>query len=266
MSANHPFDAFAVTDTGLRRRHNEDAFICESEIGLFLVADGMGGENCGEVASRMTAENFRESITAFITDEDATIPFDHSRKGDPLINALVHIVDQTNQSVIQYAKDYPTHRGMGSTLTAAVISQEILYVAHVGDSRLYAFEDGEPIQITEDHTRVQKLVKRHVLTPEEARTHRQRHIITQCVGRKDRFKPDILKLDLNPNATYLICSDGLCDMLTDNEMAEIIIQNDALEQVGEKLVASANDKGGRDNITVVLFRRHNPITSEEDTG
>jgi serine/threonine protein phosphatase PrpC len=250
-----PLDSCALTDRGLRRRLNEDQFICKPEPGLFVIADGMGGENCGDVASLLTAEFFESSITPYMIDEEATVPFEHENGSDLFLNALKHAADQTNQAVLNVMKEKPACRGMGSTLTAVAVHEKHLYIAHVGDSRLYCFENSKLSQITEDHTRVMELVKKNVLTAEEARTHRERHIITRCVGRKKQFRPDLMKLELLPEALYLICSDGLHDMLEDSEIAQIMMQNQNLEQLGRNLVASANEKGGKDNITIVLFRQ-----------
>lgn len=263
MSINISFDCYAVSDKGCHRRLNEDAYICNPEKGLFLVADGMGGENCGEVASRLTADYFENVITPFIIDEDATIPFEQPLDADPFLNTMAHAMKQTNQSVLQFAKENPSHRGMGSTLTAAVVHEGSLYIAHVGDSRLYSFPNGQPVQITEDHTRVQELVKKNLLSPEEARNHRQRHILTQCVGRKKKFKPDIICIETGPAILYMICSDGLFDMLSDEEIGETVMLSEDLELTGKQLVVLANDRGGKDNITVVLFRQCQENSSGE---
>ena len=244
----------AVTDRGMRRRLNEDVSVCDPDLGLFLVADGMGGESCGDVASRLTAETFRDSIAPYILDEEATAPFEHTSEGDFFLNALGHAVEQTNQTVLQAVKENPTCKGMGSTLTAALIREESLYIVHVGDSRLYVYSNGSLTPLTEDHTRVQEMVNKKILSAEEARAHHQRNIITRCVGRKKQFKPDLLKTDLVPHALYLICSDGLYDMLDDAEIADILQDNPDLERMGAQLVERANRAGGRDNITVVLFR------------
>ena len=258
-------DSCAVTDTGLRRRLNEDRFICKPEPGLFLIADGMGGENCGDVASSLTAEYFESSLIPYMVDEDATIPFEHENGSDFFLNALKHAAEQTNQAVLAGIMERPACRGMGSTLTAAAVHDGYLYITHVGDSRLYCFENNSLNQITEDHTRVRELMKKNMLTAEEARTHRERHIITRCIGRKKQFKPDLMKLELLSEGLYLLCSDGLHDMLEDIEISQIIMENQDLEQLGRNLVASANRKGGKDNITVVLFRQQ-PEINEGDTG
>lgn len=248
-------DCYAVTDKGLRRRLNEDSYVCRPDVGLFLVADGMGGESCGDVASQLTATVFKNSITPYLIDEEATIPFEHTNENDLLMNAMGHAAEQTNQAVLRSVKESPSCRGMGSTLTAAILHEGLIYIVHVGDSRLYEYENGYLDLITEDHTRVQELVNKKILSPEEARTHRERHIITRCVGRKKQFRPDLLKLEYLPGNLYLICSDGLYDMMDNDTMTEIIAANTTLEQIGQQLVDGANKNGGKDNITIVLFRQ-----------
>ncbi|NQT25168.1 Stp1/IreP family PP2C-type Ser/Thr phosphatase [candidate division KSB1 bacterium] len=262
MKIDVAFDCHAITDKGMRRRLNEDVYVCDPDLGLFLVADGMGGESCGDVASQLTAETFKDSIAPYILDEEATAPFEHTNEGDFFLNTLGHAAEQTNQTVLQAVKNNPTCKGMGSTLTAALIQDDLLYVVHVGDSRLYCYHEELLTPLTEDHTRVQEMVNKNIISAEEARTHHQRNIITRCVGRKKQFKPDLFKVELLSNALCLICSDGLYDMLDDSEISEIIRANPDLDQLGAQLVDRANKAGGKDNITVVLFRP----TSENSSG
>lgn len=254
FNAEVMIDCYALTDKGRRRSQNEDAFICDEDYAIFLVADGMGGENYGEVASRLTADHFVQLITPFITDEDVTIPFDTPEDGDHFTAVVIHAVEGTNRAVYEYAAEHESHRGMGSTLTAAIARGGFLYVAHVGDSRLYRIQTDEIFQITEDHTKVQEMVQRDILTPEEARKHPQKNIITRCVGRNRRLKPDVFTTDFNDGDIFLICSDGLNDMIEDDEIHRIVVESDTLETAAVGLVELANENGGKDNITVVLFR------------
>ena len=247
-------DCYALTDRGRRRSQNEDAFICDEDYAIFLVADGMGGENYGEVASRLTADHFVQLIIPFITDEDVTIPFDTPEDGDHFTAVMIHAVEGTNRAVYEYAIEHESHKGMGSTLTAVVVRDGFLYVAHVGDSRLYRIQSDEIIQITEDHTKVQEMVQKEILTPEEARKHPQKNIITRCVGRNRRLKPDVFATDFTNDDIFLICSDGLNDMIEDDEIHRIVVESDSLETAAGGLVELANENGGKDNITVVLFR------------
>lgn len=245
---------FSISDKGLRRSMNEDAFISDPDKGIFLVADGMGGESYGEVASRMTAEFYVKLITPFLMDEDLTVPFEHSVNEDLFCGAVAHAVVGTNSAVVEFVSENESHRGMGSTLTAVVVHDGCLYVAHIGDSRLYRIRADKIEQITEDHTKVQEMVKNHIIPPEEARSHPKRHIITRCVGRKKRLKPDIFSLDFVADDTFLISSDGLHDMVCDEDIHQIVVESESLEIAGERLVETANQSGGKDNITVVLFQ------------
>ncbi len=261
MPMDHAFDCFALSDTGLKRPVNEDAYVCNPDIGLFLVADGMGGANSGEVASRLTASTYENHISAYVVGEEVTIPFEHAGGGDFFLKAMQHALEMTNQTVLEAAMENSSRNGMGSTLTAALVRDNCLYIAHVGDSRLYGFQNDEFLQMTEDHTKVQEMVKRKVISAEAAKNHRERHIITKCIGRKPRIKPDIFSVDTVPGTTYLLCSDGLFESIESAEIGKIMKQQN-LDAIARQLVSGANERGGRDNITVVLFRERLDTTSE----
>lgn len=248
------FEAFAASDRGRKREKNEDAYVCDPERGLFLVADGMGGENYGEVASRMTAEQFFERILPFIVDEDATLPFEQEPDGHAFGAVVMHAVEMTNKAVVEFTETHPSHRGMGSTLTAAVYHNGRFQIAHIGDSRLYRLDEEGIIQTTTDHTKVNELIHHGILTTEEARNHPQKHILTRCIGRSARFQPDVFELEARAGESLLICSDGLHDMLEDEVIHRVVLQSDDVQDAVENLIEEANAKGGRDNITVVLFR------------
>ena len=259
------WDCFAITDKGKRRSLNEDYYICHPDKGIFLVADGMGGENCGEVASRLTAETFEKTIAPYVLDEDATIPFEHTTDDDVFLKTISHAVDETNRIVLDYAESHQSHQGMGSTLTAIVYYDNSLCIAHIGDSRFYEFNHSVFQQVTEDHTKVQEMVRKKLITTEDVRYHPQRHIITRCVGRKKQFKPEIFYIDFNPEMHYLICSDGLYDMIQDSEIHHILNQSKTLKQAGENLVQKANQNGGKDNISIVLFQKISSSVESDET-
>ncbi len=246
------YTCYAISDRGLKRPLNEDTAICDPDHGIFLVADGMGGENAGEVASRLTAEHFVQSLLPFIEDDEATIPFEHSHEGHYFISALQCAADAANGAVIEAAAENQSHQGMGSTLTGMVYHETCFYVVHIGDSRLYRIRHGKMEQLTEDHTRVQEMVNKNLITPEEARFHPQRNIITRVVGREKQFRPDVFSIDLQDRDIFLICSDGLYDMVTDEEIHRIVVQSVHFEKAGKGLVETANQNGGKDNISVVL--------------
>lgn len=262
LGENIVFNGYGITDTGKRRSQNEDFFICDPEKAIFLVADGVGGESGGEVASRLAAEHFVRLITPFVLDSDATIPFNHPNNGDLFQSTLAHAVEGANAAVIDFAEEHKTHRGMGSTLTAAIFHEDRIYVAHIGDSRLYRVREDDMQQVTEDHTKVQEMVKENILAIEEARKHPQRHIITRCVGRKKQSKPDIFSIDYSTEDIFLLSSDGLHDMLRDEEIRLIVVHAETLEQAGKRLIEAANEKGGKDNITVVLFQPYSVSEQE----
>ncbi|MBN1465667.1 Stp1/IreP family PP2C-type Ser/Thr phosphatase [candidate division KSB1 bacterium] len=254
MKVDVALDCYALSDKGLKRRVNEDTYLCDPE-GLFVVADGMGGANCGEIASQLTVSTFENCIMPFLIDDEATIPFEFANGEDLFTQAVKHATEQANEVVLRSAIENEECHGMGSTLTAAVIHAGFIYIAHVGDSRLYQCQDGNLSLVTKDHTRVQEMVNRKLISAGEARTHPNRHVITRCIGRKNQLKPDLIKIRLLPNALYMLCSDGLYDMVDDQYIAEIIHQNRSLERMGAQLVDSANRNGGKDNITIVFFRQ-----------
>lgn len=226
--------------------------VCDPGHGIFLVADGMGGESAGEVASQLAAEHFIRSLLPFIEDDDATIPFEHSNGEHYFIGALQCAAEAANRAVIEAAAENRSHLGMGSTLTGMVYHETCFYVVHIGDSRLYRIHKGKMEQITVDHTRVQEMVNKNLMTPEEARFHPQRNIITRVVGREKQFQPDVFPMDLLEKDIFLICSDGLYDMVSDEEIHRIVVQSAHFEEAGKRLVESANQNGGKDNISVVL--------------
>lgn len=247
-------DASVRSDRGKKRSTNEDSFLCDKEKGIFLVADGMGGERYGEVASRLTVEGFVDVIRPFVDDQEMTIPFEYTGGEDGFVHAMRHAVESANTKVVNFAETRRSHRGMGSTLTAVVGHDFGLYVAHVGDSRLYRLRGTDLQQMTEDHTKVQEMVREGLISKEGARTHPQKHVITRCIGRKKRYEPDVFKLDVMEDDLFLMSTDGLTDMLEDSEIVCELKAARSLETIAEALIASANAHGGIDNITVLLFR------------
>ncbi|MEA2178476.1 MAG: family protein phosphatase [Solirubrobacteraceae bacterium] len=221
------------SDVGRQRSGNEDNFFVQSP--LFVLADGMGGAQAGEVASEIAIEAFREAMPA---DQDA----------------LVATIETANGRVHEQANSVPEYHGMGTTCTVAYVGEEEVVVAHVGDSRCYLLRDGELTRITKDHSLVGELVARGRVTEEEALIHPQRSVITRAVGPEATVKVDADRIAARPGDLFLLCSDGLTDMVRDRDVARILKAVPSLEQVGRNLIAAANAAGGRDNITVILFR------------
>lgn len=225
----------AKSDVGREREGNEDSFLDSPP--LFVVADGMGGAEAGEVASQTAVQVFQEAAAA----------------GD-LPDGLGPAVEAANARIHAMATGDPSRAGMGCTLTASVAADGQLTVAHVGDSRLYRLRGDQLEQLTDDHSLVGGLVRLGQLTPAEAEQHPQRSVILRAVGVEPTVEVDILHHDLEPDDVYLACSDGLTSMLRDEVIAETLRMFPALGDAAEMLVALANESGGRDNITVVLFR------------
>ena len=224
------------SDTGRQRAANEDSFFARSP--LFAVADGMGGAQAGEVASRIAAESFEPAERG---------------SGSPE-SYLRGIAEGANSRIHQLAQSDASRSGMGTTLTAALLEGEELSLAHVGDSRAYRFRDGELRLLTSDHSLVEELRRQGRLTDEQAEDHPQRSIITRALGPESEVEVDTMTYRARPGDVYLLCSDGLTTMLKEPQIAEALAAGGSLEQVVEKLIAEANEAGGRDNITIVAFR------------
>ena len=232
---------FAVaTDTGRRRRRNEDAYVCEPP--LFAIADGMGGAQAGEVASRLAAAVLEEQALDRSPAED----------GEERIEELIR---EANRRVFQRANEDAATSGMGTTMTVALVDGETGAIAfgHVGDSRAYRVRDGELEQLTQDHSLVGELVRSGKISPEEAETHPQRSVITRALGTEADVDVDTFTREAEPDDLYLLCSDGLTDMLSDREILELLDGAPALDVAARRLVEAANSRGGEDNITVVVF-------------
>jgi len=224
----------ARTDTGLQRHANEDSYLARAPV--FVVADGMGGAQAGEVASKIAAD-----------------AFDASLEGEAPEQELAERAREANRRIFQRSREDASRAGMGTTLTAAVLAGEEVSIAHVGDSRAYLFRDGELRQLTRDHSLVEELRRQGRLTSEEAEEHPQRSIITRALGPEPDVDPDVHSHQARPGDVFLLCSDGLTSMVRDGELREILASSNTLREAVDGLVAEANRAGGRDNITVVCF-------------
>ena len=229
-------EQYVATDTGRQRRANEDSMLARSP--LFVVADGMGGAQAGEVASRLAVESFRDGL------HDTT----------DVEGSLAQYARAANVSIHERSQANAEHAGMGTTLTAVYVGAEEVAIAHVGDSRAYCLRDGELLRLTDDHSLVDELIRQGKLTPEEAVEHPQRSVITRALGPEPEVEIDTRSYRARDGDVYLLCSDGLTTMVPDTSLAEILLAYPRLRDAGEALIAAANEAGGRDNITVVLFR------------
>ncbi len=227
---------YAGTDTGRQRRANEDSLLARSP--LFVVADGMGGAQAGEVASRIAVESFQLGLAEELAPELALAERAHEA------NARIHELSHTNAE----------QAGMGTTLTAVYVGEQDIAIAHVGDSRAYCLRDQELLRLTDDHSLVDELMRQGRLTPEEAIEHPQRSVITRALGPEGTVEVDTRSFQARAGDVYLLCSDGLTTMLPEQQIAELLLSYSTLRDAGEALIAAANEAGGRDNITVLLMR------------
>jgi PPM family protein phosphatase len=231
-------DSFAKTDTGRQRRSNEDRVFEQSP--LFAVADGMGGARAGEVASKIVVDTFGES---------QGLPGSGSVE-----ERLATVVREANARIHELAQADADRAGMGTTVTAAYVGDDAVSIAHVGDSRAYRWRDGKLERLTTDHSLVEELKRRGRITEEEAEEHPQKSVITRALGPEAAVEVDTLTYPARPGDVFLLCSDGLTGMVPEDRIAEILAEAPDLGEAGQTLIREANERGGRDNITVVLFR------------
>ncbi|MFZ2113235.1 MAG: Stp1/IreP family PP2C-type Ser/Thr phosphatase [Solirubrobacteraceae bacterium] len=236
------------TDTGLQRRANEDSLLVRSP--LFVVADGMGGAQAGEVASSVAVDTFRAGL------DDGTDPE----------RSLVAQVEQANSRINELSHSNAEHAGMGTTITAVYVGEQDVAIAHVGDSRAYCMREGELLRLTDDHSLVDELIRQGKLTPEEAEEHPQRSVITRALGPEASVEVDVRSFRGRPGDVYLLCSDGLTTMVGEAELLRLLASHERLADAGEALIAAANDAGGKDNITVVLLRLEEVFSQAERSG
>jgi serine/threonine protein phosphatase PrpC len=230
-------DHFERTDPGRARRVNEDSFFARAP--LFAVADGVGGAQAGEVASHLAVQVIEQGLP---------------ERGGSIEERLRDLVEEANSKINALSRTDDQRAGMASTLTVAYVGEHELSVAHVGDSRLYRLREDTFERLTDDHSLVEELVRQGKLTPQEADEHPQRSIITRALGLEVGVQTDSHTWPARDGDVYLICSDGLTSMVPEERVAEIIGRESSLHQAGRALVDAANAAGGRDNITVVLFR------------
>jgi protein phosphatase len=233
------------TDTGRSRTANEDSYFARSP--LFAVADGMGGAQAGEVASRMAAEAFEPA----------------ERRSESPEAFLRSIAVDANTQIHSLAQHDASRSGMGTTLTSALVEGDDVAIGHVGDSRAYRLRDGELSLLTSDHSLVEELRRQGRLTDEQAEDHPQRSIITRALGPEPEVEVDTMTYSARPGDIYLICSDGLTTMIREERVRQILVESPSLDDATERLVSEANEAGGRDNITVVAFRLEEGEAVEE---
>ena len=234
---------FGKTDPGLKRTNNEDSYIIRKDLNLCIVADGMGGAAAGEIASRIFVD------TAIDVYED----WAHGDKDDPVLP-----VQQTymtaNSNILKHITHFPDHKGMGTTAELLSWLDDLIIIGHVGDSRTYRLRNGLLKQVTRDHSLIQEQIDQGIITVEDAKNHKMRHVILRAVGVEENVSLDIIKSKAIPGDLYLLCSDGLTDMADDTAIEKCMNQYSVLDEMASGLIDLAKAGGGKDNVTVVLVQ------------
>lgn len=241
-----------ITDIGRKRQKNEDSYLVNDKIQLYIVADGMGGHAGGEFASKIAVSTVEEIIKGDAPkDIEASYFYAESKESEE--GKLRRAITQAGSKIVQRAIEDPDLRGMGTTATVLYFDDSKAYVAHVGDSRAYCVRNGEIIQITEDHSLVNEQLKSGLITEEEAKTHQLKNIITRSVGVQEEVEVDTIVWDVINDDSYVLCSDGLSNMLQNHEILAYVGQYPT-EEAARKLVDLANERGGDDNITMIIVK------------
>lgn len=242
------------TNVGRKRNHNEDNFGIMVEYGLFMVADGMGGHASGEVASKMAVDAMQDFFAQTQDDPERTWPYKMDRSKGYEENRLITGIKLANLRIYETAQREAKKRGMGTTFVGIFTANDGVYVAHVGDSRVYRFREGRLEMLTEDHSLLNDYIKMKRLTPEEIANFPHKNVIVRALGMKDTVKVDTRFELPQLNDTYILCSDGLSGPVSDSEMASILTEHQDIQVATSKLIERANENGGPDNVTCVLVR------------
>lgn len=252
-------DAFGLTDVGQVRDHNEDSIDWDVERGLFILADGMGGHNAGEVASALAIESIKHALYDVLTPEiiDSEI-VDYN-------DALYEAITYANTEIFEQALENAEYTGMGTTLVMSLMHNNKALIANVGDSRMYVNNGNVLTQLTTDHSLVQEMVDNGYLSEEEAYSAVSRNLITRALGISEEVEVDLIEHEIQIGDVFLLCSDGLSDLVLDSEISTILTDNEgSLDDAAKELVAAANAKGGKDNISVILMTMR--VAFSDDNG
>ena len=251
MTSNFTLYMAGLTDVGQAREHNEDAISWDFHHGLAMLADGMGGHNAGDVASRMCLEKLDTILATALGKSLGNIrPNKDASREATLVRRAIN---KANTAVFENALDNQDRKGMGTTLVVTLFYEDRVVVAHVGDSRVYRLRSNTLEQMTADHSLVRELLEKGAISEEEAVDNPYSHVITRAVGIRPRVPVEIHEYDVLPGDTFLLCSDGLTDRVSDREIEETLVAAEGLwERATQRLIDLANNKGGHDNISVIL--------------
>ncbi len=239
------------TDVGRKRENNEDSFFLDDQVGLYIVADGMGGHRAGEVASSTVVSSVKDYMEAFHTSPVAQ----ETNEGNmsPAATAVCHSVELANRVVYQLSQDQGAYKGMGSTAAVAYFHNGTLITANVGDSRIYLVREDSMEQLTEDHTLLAEHMKKNPEWDPNTASIPMKHILVRAVGIHETVEADVYEMQPLSGDLILMCSDGLSDMLSDEEIHGAVLQGGDLEEICNRLVDMANERGGLDNVTAVVL-------------
>lgn len=254
---NRPFIGVEIagfTDTGLARDHNEDCIGYDSQSGIAVLADGMGGHQAGEIASRMAVEQVLKQMKRRLIGKT-----DRPITSSQMLSLVSNTILTSNRKIFEASEEISCQHGMGTTVVAAVVDGSHLYAGHVGDSRLYLYRGNQLKRITKDHSLVQDLIDKGFYTEDEARTASINHVVTRALGTAEDVEVDILQEEAEQDDLFLLCSDGLSDMLSDKVIEKVLGESDTtLDERAQSLVAMANLNGGKDNVSVILIKVQPP--------
>ena len=263
MSLKGKIEHVKLTDTGLVRDHNEDAIGSDMDIGLLVLADGMGGYNAGEVASGIAVKTTMDMVQELIEHEDrAAIDQETGLLRQTIV--LRDAITRANKLIYQTSKTKSDCEGMGTTIVACLFYDNMVSIAHVGDSRLYRLRDQNFAQITKDHSLLRELVDRGFYSPEEAQRSLNRNYVTRALGIEPTVEVEINEEKVRPQDVYVLCSDGLSDMVDDEDIhLTISTFNANLNLIGQQLIRLTNDNGGRDNVSIVVAKVLKPFSQRK---
>jgi len=251
MAQNVELHFAAKTDTGLARPHNEDSVVFSAEHGLAILADGMGGYSAGEVASGIATTVLKETLEERLKDHEWIAGTNRSKR---LHHMMVDSIERTNAAIYEAAQTVQKYRGMGTTLVTALLHHNKIVVAHVGDSRAYRLRQGQLVQLTRDHSLLQEQIDAGLVSAEWARFAPNRNLVTRAMGVADSVEVEIHDHPTLEGDLYLLCSDGLSDMIPPKVINEVLVSHaQNLEMICDTLIDKANASGGRDNISVILI-------------
>lgn len=244
--------AWAQTDIGKQRGHNEDNYILDQAMGLYGVADGMGGHAAGEIASQMALEMLSQAISKRSNELNLLVEENPEKHRKKIIAIVTEAIQYAARQVYDLSRTKASSRGMGTTLSSILTLNSKGVISHVGDSRVFLLRDGQLQQLTEDHSLVREQLRLGLITEEEAERSPYKNVITRAVGASEELEPDVLFIDLQANDRFLLCSDGLHGYMNETEIQAFMADKDP-QKIPSKLIDIANERGGRDNITAIIL-------------